>query len=63
MLAAMEKHFPDGAEWTHPEGGMFLWVSCPARLDTGALLDKALQHKVMFVPGRDFFPGGTCSPW
>jgi len=58
MDRALAAGMPEGFVWTHPEGGMFLWVSCPARLDTGALLDKALRHKVMFVPGRDFFPGG-----
>lgn len=59
MDRALAAGMPEGFVWTHPEGGMFLWVSCPACLDTGALLEKALRHKVMFVPGRDFFPDGS----
>src|SRR5262249_23072660 len=29
MLQALEEFFPEGATWTHPEGGMFLWVTMP----------------------------------
>jgi 2-aminoadipate transaminase len=52
---------PPGYEWTHPEGGMFLWVTGPAKLDGLALLERAIKRQVAFVPGRDFFPteGGS----
>jgi 2-aminoadipate transaminase len=42
---------------------MFLWVTGPAGLDTDELLHRALERRVAFVPGRDFFPdasGGHC---
>lgn len=61
MDAALRSHLPTGYQWTHPEGGMFLWVSGPAALDSVELLRRSVREKVVFVPGRDFFPadGGT----
>ena len=56
MDAALREHLPAGFTWTKPEGGMFLWVTGPANLDGLALLERAIQHHVAFVPGRDFFP-------
>jgi 2-aminoadipate transaminase len=38
---------------------MFLWVTCPEGTDTGELMLEALKRKVLFVPGRDFFPDGS----
>lgn len=57
MDAALREQMPEGFSWTHPEGGMFLWITGPKELDALALLEKAVQRKVAFVPGRDFFPG------
>jgi 2-aminoadipate transaminase len=56
MLAAMEKHFPPGVTWTHPQGGLFLWVQLPEHVDATEFLNVALQEKVAFVPGRVFYP-------
>lgn len=58
MDEALRAAMPAGFRWTKPEGGMFLWIECPEGIDSGALLVKALERKVAFVPGRDFFPGG-----
>ena len=57
MHEALTRHMPDGFSWTHPEGGMFLWVSGPQGLDTVPLLARAIDSGVAFVPGADFFPG------
>ncbi|HWA28419.1 MAG TPA: PLP-dependent aminotransferase family protein [Lacunisphaera sp.] len=54
---ALRAAMPPGFTWTKPEGGMFLWVTGPERLDAMELLQRAVAHKVAFVPGRDFFPG------
>lgn len=59
MDAALSASMPKGYRWTQPEGGMFLWVTGPKGLDTTELLRTALERKVAFVPGRDFFPDGT----
>jgi 2-aminoadipate transaminase len=62
MDAALRAEMPPGYEWTHPEGGMFLWVTGPAELDGMALLERAIKRQVAFVPGRDFFPAaGGCN--
>lgn len=57
MNAALKKEMPSGFSWTQPEGGMFLWITGPQGLDGIKLLERAIAHKVAFVPGRDFFPG------
>jgi 2-aminoadipate transaminase len=59
--AALRAELPDGYRWTMPEGGMFLWVTAPESVNTLELLEQAVEQKVAFVPGRDFFPtdGGS----
>jgi 2-aminoadipate transaminase len=59
MDAALRETMPPGFTWTHPEGGMFLWVTCPEGVDTCELMMEALKRKVLFVPGRDFFPDAS----
>ncbi|MBZ4421541.1 PLP-dependent aminotransferase family protein [Myxococcus sp. RHSTA-1-4] len=55
MLDALKVHMPAGTRWTTPEGGMFLWVELPAGLSGDALLPRAIEQKVAFVPGSPFF--------
>jgi 2-aminoadipate transaminase len=57
MLAAMAEYFPGNVSWTHPEGGMFLWVTLPTGINTTALLQAAIEQQVAFVPGEPFYPG------
>jgi 2-aminoadipate transaminase len=56
MDATLRAEMPEGFTWTHPEGGMFLWITGPAQLDGLRLLERAIARQVAFVPGRDFFP-------
>ena len=56
MDATLQETMPQGFTWTHPEGGMFLWVTCPEGINTNDLMHEALARKVLFVPGQDFFP-------
>jgi 2-aminoadipate transaminase len=59
MLAACERHFPEGVRWTKPQGGLFLWITFPEGLDSTELLKQALaRENVAFVPGTAFFPRG-----
>lgn len=58
MLQALERHFPPGVQWTHPHGGLFLWVTLPEGFDSSDLLQEALKEKVAFVPGNAFYPCG-----
>lgn len=56
MIRALEREMPEGARFSRPQGGLFLWVELPEAVDTRALLADALQHEVAFVPGDSFFP-------
>jgi 2-aminoadipate transaminase len=56
MLQALEEFFPAEATWTHPQGGLFLWVTMPSGFDCRELLKAAVQENVAFVPGNSFFP-------
>lgn len=56
MIAALEREMKGlDVKWTHPAGGMFLWLTLPKLIDTLALLPKAIEHKVAYVPGMAFF--------
>ncbi|MBC3933304.1 aminotransferase-like domain-containing protein [Undibacterium curvum] len=55
MLEAMSQHFPASVSWTRPEGGMFIWVTLPAHMDSKQLLDEAIAQNVAFVPGGPFY--------
>ena len=57
MLALLASEFPEGSRWTHPCGGLFLWVTLPEGIDTDALLPAAVEHRAAYIPGRSFFAG------
>jgi 2-aminoadipate transaminase len=59
MLAALDRHFPPGTTWTRPEGGMFLLVTLPGAIEAKAVLSRALDCNVAFVPGDDFHVDGS----
>ncbi len=56
MLDSLEDYFPEGVDWTRPDGGMFLWVTLPEHIDTEKLFPKAIEHKVAYVVGSAFYP-------
>lgn len=58
MLDALAEHLPREACWTHPEGGLFVWVTLPDYIDTTDLLARALEEHVAFVPGRAAYLDG-----
>jgi 2-aminoadipate transaminase len=59
MLEALERHMPDDATWSRPEGGYFIWLDAPSGPETAGLLPRAEEAGVTFVKGTDFFvPGG-----
>jgi 2-aminoadipate transaminase len=58
MLAAMDRFFPPEVDWTHPEGGLFLWGTLPSYLSSADVLKAAVERKVAFVPGEPFHPNG-----
>ena len=59
MISLLEKYMPAGVSWTHPDGGLFLWVTLPEGIDTVAMYDSALAAGVAYVAGSFFFPDGS----
>ena len=58
MVAALQREMKGLAvEFDKPAGGMFLWVRLPEGIDTVALLPKAVERNVAFVPGAPFYAG------
>lgn len=55
MLHALHEYFPPEVTWTHPQGGLFLWVTMPEGTDSQALFQSALAEEVAFVPGESFY--------
>ena len=59
MLAALARHMPEGASWSRPDGGMFIWLNAPPQIDAKALLPRAVEEAgVAYVPGGAFFHDG-----
>jgi 2-aminoadipate transaminase len=56
MLEALAQYFPSEVSWTHPDGGLFLWVTMPEGTNCNELLMSAIQENVAFVPGECFYP-------
>jgi 2-aminoadipate transaminase len=58
MLATMADTFPDDVHFTHPDGGLFVWLTLPESIDATAFMADTLlpEAKVAFVPGATFFP-------
>ena len=55
MDAALKASMPAGCEWRKPSGGMFFWMRLPAGCDAMALLPKAVEAGVAYVPGAAFY--------
>lgn len=56
ILKSMEEYFPAGTEWTHPEGGLFLWLTFPEGVSARKVLSKCIEMKVAGVIGDAFYP-------
>lgn len=59
IISAMEKYFTDGTTWTHPEGGLFLWLTFPAGISARKVFDKCIEKQVAGVLGEFFYPNGN----
>jgi len=56
MLEGLEREMPEGAEWSRPQGGYFVWLDLPGEAPA---LGDAEAAGVTFVPGTDFFADGS----
>lgn len=59
MLAALEREMPEGATWTHPKGGFFLWVTLPEGVDAVDMIGQAREKLVDYIPGPSFYSDGS----
>jgi 2-aminoadipate transaminase len=57
LLAGLASALPPGSTHNRPEGGMFVWARLPDGWDATALLPRALERDVAYVPGAPFFSG------
>jgi 2-aminoadipate transaminase len=57
LLGALEAEFPRATSpmrWTTPEGGFYVWLRCPAEMETGPgsrFMAGCLREGVLYVPG------------
>ncbi|MBN1150065.1 PLP-dependent aminotransferase family protein [candidate division WOR-3 bacterium] len=54
MISSLENNMPDGVIWSKPDGGMFLWVILPERIDAQQIFYKAVEKNVAFITGQPF---------
>ena len=59
LLSLLEKYMPRGVRWTHPEGGLFLFLTMPEGFDAVKFYDTALDAGVAYVAGEFFHPDGS----
>ena len=59
MLKALSEHMPEGVTWTHPAGGLFLWVNLPEYMDSEEMFYEAINRKVAYVIGSAFHTDGS----
>jgi 2-aminoadipate transaminase len=60
MLEVFDAEMPklEGLKWTHPQGGLFLWVCLPEHMSAVELFPKAIEKKVAYVVGTAFHCDG-----
>ncbi len=58
MVQSLETFVGDCATWTHPAGGLFIWLTLFCGLNTTSLMMAALKKNVAFVSGDSFFFDG-----
>jgi DNA-binding transcriptional MocR family regulator len=58
MYDALAREMPDGVTWTRTEGGFFLWVTLPPRIDVAKMSQRAAEERVVALSGTECFPDG-----
>jgi len=59
MLEALDEFMPESANWTKPNGGMFVWVTLLESMDDYDILKRAIEKRVTFVPGSSYYAYGN----
>ena len=55
MVARLAEVLPQGSVFTRPRGGIFVWAQLADGWSTSALLERAVEHGMFFMPGSVFF--------
>jgi len=58
MERALASELGDLVSWPAPKGGFFLWATLPDRVNTDALIARAVAHRVVYVAGSAFYVDG-----
>jgi 2-aminoadipate transaminase len=61
MTRALRRELGNLVSWPEPKGGFFLWAAFPERVNTDALLTRALARAVVYVAGSAFYVDGRSS--
>lgn len=54
MFDAIDRHFPKECVRTHPEGGLFVWVTIPDHIEEIAAWHELMEAGVGVVPSKNF---------
>ena len=55
IIACIEKYLPAGVSCTHPEGGMFLWVTLPEGIKGVDIQRAAIKKGLAVCAGDPFY--------
>lgn len=55
MLAALKRYMPSEVDWTHPNGGFFIWLNLPENISAQHIKHLALQAGVSVATGEAYF--------
>lgn len=59
MLDCIKRYMPDNFSCTNPDGGLFIWGTFPKGFSANEYFKKAIENKVAYVSGNDFFADGS----
>ena len=58
MQRDIQDFFPKGTRVSNPQGGLYLWLELPDRLDSEVLYLRCLERGISILPGLLFSPSG-----
>ncbi|MCH5351501.1 MAG: PLP-dependent aminotransferase family protein [Clostridiales bacterium] len=59
MLFALDKYMSKEVVYTRPNGGLFIWMTLPEYIDAKAMLPEAIEKKVAYIQGCEFYADGS----
>lgn len=56
ILKMLAEKMPASVKFTHPNGGLFVWLTLPENINSRDVFTRCIENKVAFVPGDAFYP-------